>query len=474
MRSDIGRRIGALSFARQFMLGSLIILLGGMAGVGLWVASQIETGVIHRTASTTALYVNSLIATPLQILAEQDTLRPEDAAELDRLLNETPLGQEVAVFHVWDADGRIVYSTAPDLIGHQLPVEGHLADAYDGDVTAEIGALEAERDDPSGVSQEELLEIYTPVRFRGTDEVIAAAEFYYGADDLRGAIASSQRRSWLVVGGATVMIYLVLSVFVQGASNTIDRQQRELTGQVTRLTDLLRLNGELHERVRGAAARTSALNEQFLRRFSSELHDGPAQDISLALLRLDNVAERTASNGHGPAAQAETARDLTLIETSLRHALQEVRTTSSGLLLPQIGPLSVGETVERAVRDHRRRSGTSVQIVPGALPERVPLPTKIALYRVIQEALTNAWRHAGGASTVAVGLVGGRLRVEIADHGPGFDVATIGGSEEHLGLVGMRERVESLGGDFAIRSAPGEGTRVMADLPLRLGGRDGD
>lgn len=247
-----------------------------------------------------------------------------------------------------------------------------------------------------------------------------------------------------------------------------------MTGQVARLTDLLRLNGELHERVRGAAARTSALNEQFLRRFSSELHDGPAQDISLALLRLDNVAERTASNGHGPAARAEMARDLTLIEASLRHALHEVRTTSSGLLLPQLGALSVGETVQRAVRDHRRRSGTSVQIVPGALPERVPLPTKIALYRVIQEALTNAWRHAGEASTVAVGLVGGRLRVEIADHGPGFDVATIGGSEEHLGLVGMRERVESLGGDFAIRSAPGEGTRVMADLPLRTGGRDGD
>lgn len=100
MRSEIGRRIGELSFARQFMLGSLVILLGGMAGVGLWVASQIETGVVHRTASTTALYVNSLIASPLQTLAEQNTLRPEDAAELDRLLNETPLGQEVAVFHV--------------------------------------------------------------------------------------------------------------------------------------------------------------------------------------------------------------------------------------------------------------------------------------------------------------------------------------------------------------------------------------
>lgn len=467
----MGSAVGRLSVARRFMLGSLVILLAGMAGVGLWVARQIETGVVHRTAATTALYVNSLIAPPLQILAEQDTLRPEDTAELDRLLRETPLGKEVAVFRVWDADGRVIYSTEPALLGQQVPVEGHLADAYAGRVLAEIGELESEQDVPAGLPRENLLEIYAPIRNRGTNEVIAAAEFYYGTGDLRSAIAASQRRSWLVVGGATLLIYLVLSVFVQRASNTIQRQQRELTGQVARLTELLRQNGELHERVRGAAARTSALNERFLRRFSAELHDGPAQDISLALLRLDHVAARTAANGGGPDSRAETAQDLDAIETSLRHALNDVRTTSSGLLLPQLATLSVTETVDRAVRDHRRRGGAPLAVSMRAVPERAPLPTKIALYRVIQEATTNARRHAAGAPTrVDVEGIDGRLRVEIADEGPGFDVATIGGSAEHLGLVGMRERVGSLGGEFAIRSAPGGGTRVIAELPLSAAG----
>jgi signal transduction histidine kinase len=279
----------------------------------------------------------------------------------------------------------------------------------------------------------------------------------------------------LVLAGATLLIYLALAVFVQRSSNTIVRQQRALAGQVDRLTDLLRQNEALHERVRGAAARTTDLNERFLRRFSAELHDGPAQDISLALLRLDHVDARCSADGLSPDARAETLADLTLIRTSLQRALGEVRSASSGLLLPQLGSLTVSQTVEHAVRGHLRRTGAPVETVLADLPAQAPLPTKIALYRLIQEALTNAWRHAGGqGQVVAVERDGDRLQVAVSDAGPGFDATTIGDSEEHLGLVGMRERVESLGGTFRIETAPGRGTRVVALLPLQEpGGRDG-
>ena len=87
--------MGRLTLAQRFMVGSLVILLLGMAGIGAWIARQIEAGVVHRTAATTALYVDSLIAPSLQGLADGGSLPAADAARLDWLLKDTPLGREV-------------------------------------------------------------------------------------------------------------------------------------------------------------------------------------------------------------------------------------------------------------------------------------------------------------------------------------------------------------------------------------------
>ena len=458
--------LGRLSPAQRFMVGSLVILVLGMTAVGAWVIRQIEDGVIHRTAANTALYVDSLIAPALQDLAEAATLSPAAVSELDWLLEETPLGREVAVFQVWDDQGRIVYSTEPSLVGHQEPVTGELAAALAGGVTASLGELEGQAVQSDGVPPQDLIEIYSPVRGGGSDQIIAVAEFYYAADELQQDITAAQRRSWLVVGGATVIIYVLLATFVAGVSNTVRQQQRALAGQVTRLTELLRQNEELHGRVRGAAARTAALNERFLRRFSAELHDGPAQDISLALLRLDNVAARCTAGDIDEAGRAAMERELEVVQTSLRRSLQEVRATSNGLMLPHLGARTVAQAIEHVVRGHQRRTGVAPALTVRNLPEQAPLAVKIALYRIVQEALTNAWRHASGA-TVSI-LVEGTstgLRLDITDDGPGFEASLAEGMEDQLGLFGMRERAESLGGEFRIESAPSRGPRVVALLP---------
>jgi signal transduction histidine kinase len=467
--------IERLSLAQRFMLGSLIILAAGMAAIGVWVTRQIEAGVVHRTAATTALYVDSLIAAPLQDLAEEEWLSAESVDRLDWLLEDTPLGQEVALFQIWDRDGHIVYSSEPSMVGEQFPIENELAIALAGVVSAEVGDAEGGEALPPGLPRHELLEIYSPIRAGGSDEVIAAAEFYYATDDLDADLAAAQRRSWFVVGGGTLMIALLLAAFVQRIGETIRRQQQALAGQVTQLTELLRQNQELGERVRGAAARTAALNERFLRRFSAELHDGPAQEISVALLRLDHVADLCASAAGNGATQSRLERELDLIQGSLRRSLNDVRATSSGLLLPHLGGLTVAQTLDHVVRGHQRRTGATTELALRDVPEQAPLATKIALYRIVQEALGNASRHAAGARVV-VTVTGNEdhLRMEIADAGPGFDPAAAEGSETHLGLVGMRERAESLGGQFRIESAPGHGTRAIAMLPLgSVGGLDG-
>ena len=279
-------------------------------------------------------------------------------------------------------------------------------------------------------------------------------------------LATAQRNSWLMVGGAAVVMYLLLGGFVRFASETIRRQQTELSNQVVQLKDLLTQNDELHERVRRAARRTTALNERFLRRISAELHDGPAQDLGLALLRLDHLEPRPLS---GRDAQVATAQpDYHVVQNSLQHALTEIRAISAGMGLPELQDRSPVETVARAVRSHEQRTGTHVTVKLNNLPGHLSLPIKITVYRVIQEALSNAYRHAGGAGQeVRLETSAHQLTLTVADQGPGMDNLSHLERDEHLGLVGMRERLESLGGTFTIESQRGQGTRIIAQIAAR-------
>ncbi|MDQ2653308.1 MAG: sensor histidine kinase [Chloroflexota bacterium] len=457
-----------LSVAQRFMLGSLVILALGMAIIGTWVSRQIEDGIIHRTATTTALYVDSLIGPSAQSLVTGDALMPAESDRLDWLFADTPLGQQVIAFQIWDPQGRIVYSTVPTLVGTSAPIDDELEHALQGQVTADVGEAEGGPLLPADMAERDLIEIYSPIRDRDMGNVIAAAEFYYGINELEADLAAAQRRSWLVVGGVTLLIYLLLASFIQRISNTIRRQQHELEHQVTQLTEMVEQNRALHERVRGAAARTVALNERVLRRLSAELHDGPAQEISLALLRLDHMSALLGAQAdNGGSRVTALDREFTLVEGSLRRSLDEVRAMSAGWSLPHLANLTVAQTIDHVERAHRRRTGEPLVVKTQDLPEQAPLAVKIALYRIIQEALTNAWRHAGGKDLqLEVARQGYELRVTITDAGPGFDPANLNGTGDQLGLTGMRERAESLGGRFQIGSSPRGGTRVIALLPL--------
>jgi signal transduction histidine kinase len=119
------------------------------------------------------------------------------------------------------------------------------------------------------------------------------------------------------------------------------------------------------------------------------------------------------------------------------------------------------------VADNERLAGTSATVDIKGIPSRAPLATKIALYRILSEALSNSARHGQGTG-VAVRVTDsgdGQMMAEVSDKGPGFDVRQRprGG---HLGLAGMRERAELLGGRLELESRLGAGTRVRAFLPL--------
>jgi signal transduction histidine kinase len=144
-----------------------------------------------------------------------------------------------------------------------------------------------------------------------------------------------------------------------------------------------------------------------------------------------------------------------------------MRTIAAGLRTPELERAQLPDLVRSAVADHERRSGTSVALDIAALPHEAPLATKIALYRVLAEALSNATRHGDGLDVRVTGARTdeGLLALDVTDAGPGFEAAAEA-DPTRLGLAGMRERVELLGGRMEVTSAPGSGTRVHVLLPL--------
>jgi len=458
--------LARIGLVRLLLAGGAVILLVGMLVVGTWVEREIEGGVTSRAALVTSLYVDSLVSPNLQSLAGGGELSGADRAALDRLLAGTPLGQHIVAFKVWAPDGRILYSTNPALIGRRFPVGKALTSAFAGHVYPQIAGLTAPENEFERQQWSRLIETYAPVRAANTGAIIAVSEFYQTTDELAQQLRAARLRSWLMVSAATLVMFLLLAWLVRHASNTITAQQTELKEKVTQLTALLAQNEQLHERVRRAAARTTALNERFLHRIAADLHDGPGQSLALALMRMETLAD-SCSNCPATIAQERTVGDeFRTLHSALQAALDDLRAISGGLHLPEIGQLSPVETARRAVGDYERKAGLAIALRVDDVPRGAPLPVKITLFRLLQEALANGFRHGGRAEQrVTLSTRDGQLLVEVADGGKGFDPGAAV-AEGHLGLAGMRERVEILGGTFSVQSASGQGTVIRASLPL--------
>ena len=450
------------TLSTQFLWAQLIISVAGMLAIGLLVSRQIEDGVLNRTAAITALYVDSVVAPRLQALTTQPRLDAAEVKTLTWLLTSTPLADRIVAYKVWSLQGEVLYSPESQVIGQRFPIDGGLAQAMHGTVSVVMSDLNQPENAAERQHWGRLVEVYVPVRDLKQQRVIAVTEFYQRPDELDAALIAARWRSWAVVAGVTLAMYVLLAGIVRRGSDTIVRQQHALQEQVQRLSQLLAQNQRLHERVRHAANRTTALNEQSLRRIGADLHDGPAQALALALLRLDSVTPGTGDS-------APRSVDLAIVQKAVQDALSEVRAIAGGLRLPELQPLALAEVAERAIQAHERRSGTPVHLTLDALPENAPLAVKIALLRSLQEALSNATRHGSGVDVrVHLWTDGDLLSLAVSDAGPGFN-AEGPATDGHLGLAGIRERAELLGGGFRIAAAPGQGTVVQMHWPLAEG-----
>ena len=450
------------SLAGRFLAANLAILLVGGLIIGVWVGNQLERAIVDRTAAITALYVESSIALSSSSLSQDGRLSSTDARQLDALLGDTPLGERVVSLRLWGPDGTIIYSQVAGLVGQRFAPTGHRADAWAGRLSAEMSDLSGPENVFERARWSHLLEINVPIRERASDRIVAVADFFELPDEIDREVADARLRSWAAIAAAMAVSAMLLYGIVKRGSDTITSQETALTQQVGELSELLRQNEALTERLHTAAERGTTINERALRRISADLHDGPGQMLSLALMRLDGLRAGSAT-GHPPGTV-----ELSEVEDALRDAMKDMRAIAAGLRLPDLAPLAHrGRGDARIVGDHERRTKTRVDLVLDGLPASVPLPVKITFARALQELLSNAVRHGGGVEVrVRVDVADGALRLDVTDGGPGFDPAGLAESPG-LGLPGIREQAELLGGGFSVRSAPGQGTTVRAWWPLQ-------
>lgn len=257
---------------------------------------------------------------------------------------------------------------------------------------------------------------------------------------------------------------------ILGVLHLASRQEPPLSAEETALVQAIGglvgvalENAALRERMTAQQDRLRALasgilhaREEAARRIAHELHDEAGQLLASVHIALDNLAQQVPE-------RVGTLQDLhgllDRVEAQLRRLSRELRPT----ILDDLG---LGPALEWLAQGVAERTG--LQITVDAPVGRLPSAVETALYRIIQEALTNAARHAlATQATVQVRDEGPAVRAVVRDDGQGFDVdATLARrGDRGLGLIGMRERVEALGGQFKIESAPGKGTQVSITIP---------
>jgi signal transduction histidine kinase len=155
-------------------------------------------------------------------------------------------------------------------------------------------------------------------------------------------------------------------------------------------------------------------------------------------------------------------------KVAIESALKDLRALSANIELPDIARLELSDIAERVVRDLQVKTGVRAELSCQGAPVPASFRVKVALYRLLQESLANTVRHAPGKpAMVLLRTTPNQLHVEVHDQGSGFDPVEAA-SKGRLGLRGMQQRVEVLGGVFALHSTPGAGTLIRVCLPLEF------
>jgi two-component system, NarL family, sensor kinase len=432
--SDAPSVAGAVA---QFALTGLVVLALFLIGSVL-VFRDLGRGEALRDARQFAMLTGQGIVEPA--LAD-DVLRsrPEALGALDRIVQERVLGERVVRVKIWDATGRVVYSDEPRLIGSTYALDNAKLDVLrTGSTRAELSSLEGP-ENRFERGQGRLYEVYLPIR--APDGTPLLFETYQRSS----AVTSTGRRIWLPFAGlllaSLVLLWLVQVPLAYRLARSLRRSQQDREALLVRAVE--------------------ASNDE-RRRIAADLHDGVVQDLA-------GISYSLAAAAEAPDPQVPPALRTTLREAAVgtRDSMRRIRS-----LLVEIHPPNLQASgLEAALADlvsplPSRGIEVSLDV------EDAPLgaETELLFYRAAGEAVRNVERHAGARNvSVEVARSNGRARLAVIDDGAGFAEVDRerSRSEGHVGLSLLEELASRLDGTLEVRSAPGEGTSFVLEVPER-------
>jgi PAS domain S-box-containing protein len=284
---------------------------------------------------------------------------------------------------------------------------------------------------------------------------------WLGADDVR---------AWM---GVPLLVHgqalgsLMLDGYKPGAFSAVDASlaqafanQAAAAIENARLFEQVRLG---REQLRQLTRQVVVTEEAERRRVSRELHDEAGQDltalkISLELIRADLPPEATALQE-----RLKEAADLA------RETMEKIRLLAHNLRPPELDAVGLDPVLEDLCQEFAHRTQIAIDYRGTSLPD-LPDEITIAFYRILQEALTNVAKHANADKIwVALDYDADYIRLSVRDNGRGFNESHVLSHPSHsgIGLVGMRERLELLGGRLEIETLPGQSTRLVAYIPRK-------
>ncbi len=451
----------SFGLVHQFVAAAGITIAVSMALLSLAVTQRIEASMMQTAAEEGALLIEAFLGPSAQELATSRSLSPESVKKLDDLLLGK-LGERVRLIKIWLPDATLAYSTNKETIGARFP-SPPIAAAFEGKVSGEFDYLDEVDNATEKNLHVPLVEIHAPLFRTGTEEIIAVGEVYNDGRRLAADLTAIRYTAVGIVGAVTAPMMLILFFMVRRAANLVTTHEASLVQKIIEAEALAEQNDKLRKMADDARLEAASSNENLLGRIGQDLHDGPIQLASLLMLKLTEAPNiptaETRSNG---------SRDRSVQELTVR-ILTELRNISTGLVLPHLDGLTASEAVWFAVRQHEDMTGTQVDCLIGDLPDDLAHPLKICLFRIVQEGLNNAFRHAEAkGQSVEVAADIDRVAILITDSGPGFVAKSHENARPRvgLGLAGLKNRIEALHGSFELSSPNGLGTQLRAELPI--------
>ncbi|MCU1357818.1 MAG: two-component sensor histidine kinase [Acidimicrobiales bacterium] len=363
---------------------------------------------------------------------------PDTAEALDKIVRKQVLSSSIVRVKIWRADGTILYSDEERLIGARYPLGAEEVEALRKDrVQAEVSDLQRPENRFERPAKK-LLEVYLPIRTPDGTRVLFETYFRYDA------VVSSGQEVWRAFAplslGSLVILELVQIPLAWGLARRLRRRQIERE----RLLDRA-IGASAHER----------------RRIAADLHDGVVQDLAGVSYALAAAARQP----DGPSPEA-----LDSAAASVRSSIEALRTLLVEIYPPDLAQEGLAPAIDDLL-SRATAAGVETHVDTSTLAANLPRPVAELLYRTVQEALRNVVGHASATNaTVSVGVDGSSAFAEVVDDGSGFDVEATSASrpdEGHVGLRGLRDLAGDVGGRLTIRSAPGAGTTIRMEVPIR-------